>query len=616
MTGAAGVEPLEGRLLLAGEPWSAAAKLIGQDLAVANYPDLTGAGQTVVVIDSGVDYKHPTLGGGIGEGFKVVAGHDFQGKDDDPFPDTLAHGTGTAGVIAAEPFVVNGTRNRGIAPGVKLIALRQANSSQVKASLRWVIENRERYNVTAISLLDYGGPDPSIYAVEFKELVAAGVFFARPAGNRGPDVPASAGVDEGDYVVGAVDTGGRVSAFSQRGPELDLLAPGEKMGVVYYDIKARSHVHWISGGTSWSAPAAVATAALIRHVDPTTTPAQVMRIMQDSGASVYDAETDRTYRRLNVHEAIKLAYARRDGGGEETPTTPPAEQTPFGDTPVRLGSGATTIQAEAFDDGGEGVAYHDVDSANTGGDAYRAGAGVDVRTLPGGRRDVTAFRAGEWIEYTVDVATAGAYSMAARIASATGGGRFHVEVDGVDRTGALNVPKTGSSRTFRTVGKAGVALAAGRHVVRVSADAAGPDRFVGNLDAQTFTFTTPPPPAPPTIPAPRYARQRGVRRSSDHITGLAHGDWVGYDAIDFGPGVTQFKALIAAPKGWAGGRIEVRVGSPKGRVIGTLTVKRTRSWDAFRWQTVNVKAIAGVRDIYLTFAGTGGVGNVRAIAFA
>src|SRR3989442_7906866 len=68
------LEGLEGRQLLAAAaatPWGPAAKLIGQDLAVANYPQLTGAGEAVAIIDSGVDYKHTVLGGGICPAYKV-----------------------------------------------------------------------------------------------------------------------------------------------------------------------------------------------------------------------------------------------------------------------------------------------------------------------------------------------------------------------------------------------------------------------------------------------------------------------------------------------------------------------------------------------------------------
>src|SRR3954453_1260793 len=56
-----------------------------------------------------------------------------------------------------------------------------------------------------------------------------------------------------------------------------------------------------------------------------------------------------------------------------------------------------TVQAENYDSGGEGVAYHDTTSGNTGG-AYRSGTGVDIvnnNSVVGGY-SVGYIRAGEW----------------------------------------------------------------------------------------------------------------------------------------------------------------------------------------------------------------------------
>ena len=67
------MEPLESRQLLSAAPWSVQDQLVGLDQATQNYPNLTGAGETVAIIDRGVDYNHPELGGGFGPGFKIVA---------------------------------------------------------------------------------------------------------------------------------------------------------------------------------------------------------------------------------------------------------------------------------------------------------------------------------------------------------------------------------------------------------------------------------------------------------------------------------------------------------------------------------------------------------------
>ena len=63
-----------------------------------------------------------------------------------------------------------------------------------------------------------------------------------------------------------------------------------------------------------------------------------------------------------------------------------------------------TIQAEDFDNGGEGVGYHDTDATNNGG-AYRQ-TGVDIESSSAGGYDVGWIASGEWMNYTVNVASA------------------------------------------------------------------------------------------------------------------------------------------------------------------------------------------------------------------
>src|SRR5262249_36127687 len=89
------IECLESRLFLATAPWGTYPHLIKQDAAISDYPNIKGAGEAVAVIDTGIDYRHPALGGGFGPGHKVIAGYDFADNDDDPM-DTDGHGTGVA----------------------------------------------------------------------------------------------------------------------------------------------------------------------------------------------------------------------------------------------------------------------------------------------------------------------------------------------------------------------------------------------------------------------------------------------------------------------------------------------------------------------------------------
>ncbi|PBK73461.1 subtilisin-like protease [Armillaria solidipes] len=72
-----------------------------------------GAGILVGIIDTGVDYTHPALGGGFGPSHKVVGGYDFVGDnytgsndpvpDNDPLDQCAGHGTHVAGILGADP---------------------------------------------------------------------------------------------------------------------------------------------------------------------------------------------------------------------------------------------------------------------------------------------------------------------------------------------------------------------------------------------------------------------------------------------------------------------------------------------------------------------------------
>src|SRR6185369_5993755 len=96
--------------------------------------------------------------------------------------------------------------------------------------------------------------------------------------------------------------------------------------------------------------------------------------------------------------------------------------TPFLGKPAAIPG---TIQAEDFDLGVEGVAYHDATPGNAGG-AYRQ-TGVDIEPSTEGGYDVGWTSPGEWLKYTVNVTSAGAYLLEARVASSGPGGKFHVE---------------------------------------------------------------------------------------------------------------------------------------------------------------------------------------------
>ncbi|MFA6270074.1 MAG: carbohydrate-binding protein [Candidatus Paceibacterota bacterium] len=144
-------------------------------------------------------------------------------------------------------------------------------------------------------------------------------------------------------------------------------------------------------------------------------------------------------------------------------------QTPYpGPNPVNLPG---QIEAENFDKGGEGVSYHDTEVNNWGGIYRYEGVDVESTTDVGGGYNLGYIENGEWVEYTVNVATAGTYNIEFRIAG-TIPATAHVEFNGVDKTGLLNFPSTGGWQTWSTVTKTGVYLSAGIQVMRFYYDSA------------------------------------------------------------------------------------------------------------------------------------------------
>lgn len=173
----------------------------------------------------------------------------------------------------------------------------------------------------------------------------------------------------------------------------------------------------------------------------------------------------------------------------------PAASTPYTGTPVAL---PAVFEAENFDKGGEGVAYRDAVPGNAGGQ-YRTSESVDIvpsLDSAGGGYVINNFQTGEWMAYTVNVPANGKYDLLIRTASDySSTPAFHFEIDGVNVTGSIAVPKTGGWDKFQWVGKTGVDLTAGKHVLKLVADAQYFD--VNQISVQASTTTAPTSPTPP-----------------------------------------------------------------------------------------------------------------------
>jgi len=178
----------------------------------------------------------------------------------------------------------------------------------------------------------------------------------------------------------------------------------------------------------------------------------------------------------------------KGAGGPSAPMTGP-----FGGTAAAVPG---IIEAERFDEGGEGIAYSDTTAGNSRG-AYRS-TDVDVEATSdsGGGFNVSKTRAGEWLKYTINVSTTGTYALEARVANVGAGGTFHIEVDGVDRTGQIALPDTGGWQTWETLTLPGIPLTAGQRVIRLSLDAVASGGGVGNYNWLRFVAGTSSTPSP------------------------------------------------------------------------------------------------------------------------
>jgi len=142
-----------------------------------------------------------------------------------------------------------------------------------------------------------------------------------------------------------------------------------------------------------------------------------------------------------------------------------------------------TVEVEDYDTGGQDVAYNDNDAANQGG-GYRLSEGVDIGGGPDNGFVLGYVSTGEWIEYTVDVETAGTYSIQAEVASADAASAFTLSFES-DASVTFPTPLTGDWNAYQDISADNtVMLEAGRQVMRL--DITGGRAF--NLDRIIFTL--------------------------------------------------------------------------------------------------------------------------------
>ncbi|MBI4439191.1 S8 family serine peptidase [Candidatus Woesearchaeota archaeon] len=285
---------------------------------------ITGRGITIAVIDTGVDYTHPDLGGCLGQQCKVIGGFDFQNNDPDPMDDH-GHGTHVAATAAGK-----GALN-GVAPDAKIYAYKVCSStgscsySNIIAAINKALDPNsdgdlsDHADVITISLGGGGNPnDAASQAVD--NAFDKGAFLSIAAGNSGPNektincpgcarkaTTVAAWCRPENIMAGYCSS--PIASFSSRGPvqwsgetidKPDIAAPGVGICAAEWDSawsgsRCIDNSHVSISGTSMATPHVAGAAALVKQAHPAWSPQQIkdalMKTAVDQGADKYSQGT-------------------------------------------------------------------------------------------------------------------------------------------------------------------------------------------------------------------------------------------------------------------------------------------------------------------------------------
>jgi len=202
------------------------------------------------------------------------------------------------------------------------------------------------------------------------------------------------------------------------------------------------------------------------------------------GDATYDAGSGRWTRTwgataLGRHTFVATAYGSdgQTSTGSVDVVVGTAGTYGNGGAPWAFAGDRLHLEAENYDNGGEGIAYHDIDAPQYGTLGNRSSGSdheVDLMDLSSGTdtpgMKVAYTAADEWLRYTVTVPASGCYALRLRVANGTGA-TAHDAVSlrwkGATVAGPVTVPATADWLSFTNVDLANVQLAAGTDLLEV-----------------------------------------------------------------------------------------------------------------------------------------------------
>jgi hypothetical protein len=273
-----------------------------------------GAGQTVAIIDTGIDLDHFDLDRNISAASIDIVTNNYATVND-----VDGHGTQVAGVIAAEK---NGLGMHGVAYGATVLAIRAdalcfpiytpACGGFIDPDLADALDYAVAQGAGVINM-SLGGTDPqsAVFTDALLRAVNAGIVIVIAAGNSGtanPMYPALYAQDptyKGQIIaVGATDSTNTITSFSDLAGTAKanyLVAPGKDIYTTH-----NNGTYVTVSGTSFSAPYVAGAAALLKQRFPLLTATQIVSLLLSTATDLGAVGTDAIYGRglLNISAAL------------------------------------------------------------------------------------------------------------------------------------------------------------------------------------------------------------------------------------------------------------------------------------------------------------------------
>lgn len=299
-----------------------------------------GAGVIVAIIDTGIDFGAPDLAT-----TERLPGYDFLNDDADP-KDDQGHGTHVAGTVAQSTN--NNLGVAGVAFGARLLPVKVLGSSG-EGSYETVIKGiiyavDQGAKVINMSLAGRNPSNALRDAVQYAH--DRGVVVVSAAGNSGGSVEFPAAYDDFVIAVGATRFDKTITAYSNFGPQIDLMAPGGDVSIDQngdgfgdgilqntFSSTGSGYSYRFFEGTSMASPHVAGVAALLLSLKPDASPDEIKNIMMQTADADPGIGASGQFGAGLVQAANAIA-AISGPSGEPTPTDTPTPTPPNTPTPT------------------------------------------------------------------------------------------------------------------------------------------------------------------------------------------------------------------------------------------------------------------------------------------